>query len=582
MGIVMKNFGQEILKKFKNVDIFYIWVIMLLALKLFLMRDVRIQAQPTAIADDELMVTLAESLKEFKWLGEYNKYTLVKGMFFPAFLALGSLLHINYISWVQIFYCIACTVFVRAIKPMTKKRWAEFLLYALLLFNPIMASTEVIQRVYRNSITAAQVLFVFGGYIGLYYSCAERRRSWIKWIASAAFGFVSLYQSREDAIWIVPFMLVATACVIYRRWRIGELSLNALKAKKSAFAKGALILLLPFLVHAACRGAIAFKNHAAYGVWTDNELRTGSFPRVVQDIYAIDMEEPADYTSAGREKMEAVYKVSPTLSSIKVALDAVMDNYATSVDRVEQNSVEGNVENGWFFWALRDAAGSCGFYATAWQSERFWDDVADEIEAAFADGTFKKQATMPSALMPPWEKGMLPKLLKTMGEAADYVAFYREVDAFDVPSIDDGEGGIARFEAITGNEAVPEDSNPYGAGSENFWIRIANVWQVIGGPIAIAGRLCFVVLVVLFFMRRLSDDNKSSLLMLVGIGGGLLCLYAGIAYNELRSCRTISYMYLCGAYSAAMVFDLMSVLVTVRIALSYFCGRTKHTKRLND
>ena len=52
--------------------------------------------------------------------------------------------------------------------------------------------------------------------------------------------------------------------------------------------------------------------------------------------------------------------------------------------------------------------------------------------------------------------------------------------------------------------------------------------------------------------------------MLSGIAGGLLCLYAGVAYNELRSCSSIAYMYLCGAYPLAQVFSVLAIIAVVQ------------------
>ena len=48
--------------------------------------------------------------------------------------------------------------------------------------------------------------------------------------------------------------------------------------------------------------------------------------------------------------------------------------------------------------------------------------------------------------------------------------------------------------------------------------------------------------------------------MLTGIAGALLCLYAGIAYIELRSFWAVVYMYLSGAYPAAAAFDCIAVI----------------------
>mgnify|MGYP007028325207 CR=1 FL=1 len=61
---------------------------------------------------------------------------------------------------------------------------------------------------------------------------------------------------------------------------------------------------------------------------------------------------------------------------------------------------------------------------------------------------------MPSALMPPWQPGMLSSLLSTIAQADAYVSSENELFLLDRIAVDDGSDGIARFEWITGRHAV--------------------------------------------------------------------------------------------------------------------------------
>lgn len=579
----------------RELTLFWLWAAILLLVKLVMMRKIHIYALTTAVADDALMVRMAENWGELHWMGGYNQYTLVKGIFFPAFLEVGHFLRIDYISWVQIFYAVSCVFFLMAFRPALKQKWIMYVLYVILFFHPIMASTEVISRVYRNSITPAQVLLILGGYVGMYFHCDDhdhdtdtdtadnynkknnkknnkKKTGWLRWSFMATAGFVSLYLSREDAIWVVPFLLVASGCIVYKLCKAHKFKL--------AWKKNVLLLLLPFLVLAGCRGTITVLNGLVYHSWTDNELGSGAFPRAMKAIYAVDFEEPADYTSVSRKKLEEIYKVSPTLASIRETLEDVMDSYAEISGRVEENKLEGNVENGWFFWALRDAAALSGYHETAPKAAAFYNSVADEIEAAFADGRLQKQWTMPSALMPPWKKGMLPDLLLTIGKAADYVVSGDQIALFDVQAVDDGNGGIERFERISGRKAVTAQMSEDEHYTGDVWNRIAEFWRkYMGLKLAWVGRICYAALVILFFAKRLDKDRASTLLMLTGIAGALLCLYAGIAYIELRSFWAVAYMYLCGAYPAAAAFDCIAVVTLAGYGVEYVKRHTNQRVR---
>lgn len=566
VGTQKRQFGRDLKNWFqqnRELTFFLLWAVIWLLAKIVMMNKIHIYALTTAVADDALMVRMAENWGELHWLGGYNQYTLVKGIFFPAFLEVGHFLRIDYISWVQIFYAVSCVLFLMAFRPALKKMWILYVLYVILLFHPIMAATEVVSRVYRNSITPAQVLLILGGYVGMYFHCDDhdtdtdhpnkKKTGWLRWSLMATVGFVSLYLSREDAAWVVPFLIVASGCIVYKLCKAHKFKL--------AWKKNVLFLLLPFLVLTGCRGTITVLNGLVYDSWTDNELGSGAFPRVMKDIYAVDLEEPADYTSVGNEKLEVLYEVSPTLASIRDMLDEIVGRYAQNCGRVEENKIEGNVENGWFFWAFRDAVALSGYYETAPKAAAFYNSVADEIEAAFADGRLQKQWTMPSALMLPWKKGMLPDLLLTIGKAANYVVAADQVGLTDSLAVDDGNGGIERFERISGRKAVTEQMSEDERYSCTLWNRIADLWRkYFGMKLAWAGRICYAALIILFFAKRLDKDRSATLLMLTGIAGALLCLYAGIAYIELRSFWAVVYMYLSGAYPAAAAFDCIAVI----------------------
>lgn len=555
---------------------FLLFAIFFLIIKLILMKDVTIYAITTAFADDQLMVHIAEKLLRLNWLGGYNHYTLAKGCFFPFFLAVGKFFHIDFISCVQIFYALSCYLFLRAIRPVICFQWTIYPFYLLMLFNPIMASSEVIQRVYRNSITPAQVLLVFGGQLGFYLRYQYGKKFSMKWAIVTTCGFISLWFSREDTIWVVPFLIVS-AVVIFLKAIIHGFFHNVTCKKRVQYI---IILLLPFLALPACRLQITLINGVVYNSWTDNELTHGAFPKVMKALYAIDMEEPTPYTSIGREKIEKVYEISPTLASIQDSLDAVMDLYAAQSGRIEENKKCGNVENGWFFWALRDAVQLEGYYKDGRTVDRFYQAIYNEIEIAFKNGKLRQKATMPSALMPPWQPGMLSSLLSTIAQADAYVSSENELFLLDRIAVDDGSDGIARFEWITGRHAVRAvssiDSYIYSDSlayidsnfSYSFFNSLAGIFRIISIPLASIGKICSLILLLLFFIKK-QKQNASILLMLSGIAGGLLCLYAGVAYNELRSCSSIAYMYLCGAYPLAQVFSVLAIIAVVQTLIAF-------------
>lgn len=108
---------------------------------------------------------------------------------------------------------------------------------------------------------------------------------------------------------------------------------------------------------------------------------------------------------------------------------------------------------------------------------------------------------MPSALMPPWQSGMLSSLLSTIVQADAYVSSENELFLLDRIAVDDGSDGIARFEWITGRHAVRavssidsyiySDSSAYidSNFSYSFFNSLAGIFRIISMPLALIGKI---------------------------------------------------------------------------------------------
>ena len=67
---------------------YYTALVIISALSLWLRTGVPITAVPFSTYDDQLFFRTAKYLVEGQWLGPYDNLTLVKGMFYPFFVAL--------------------------------------------------------------------------------------------------------------------------------------------------------------------------------------------------------------------------------------------------------------------------------------------------------------------------------------------------------------------------------------------------------------------------------------------------------------------------------------------------------------
>ncbi|MEH2957927.1 hypothetical protein [Candidatus Merdisoma sp. JLR.KK006] len=419
-------------------------------LKQFLVYNLPIMAVPKGIHDDWIMVHLAETLRNGQWLGEYNDLTLTKGMFFPLYLAVCNFLHLSYLNVTALCYTVSCMLFVYGLRPLLKKAWAMGLLYLALLWNPISYSVQAFQRVYRNSISYIQVLLIFGGFLAMYLRRKEPLKRQIIWMLAAVFGTVSFFYTREDAIWVVPFLLVFLAVYlgsIFGLWR---------KSKEKGYIGKGILVLVPFLCLWLAGQLIAAQNEKYYGIHTTNELQDSGFAEMYKSMMAVKPNEDIPGVTLTREKIARMCDACPTLKELEPYFQSSREYWAGP----EGDADTWEVRDGWVFWIVRTALAQAGYYENGAMANDICLKIRDELEWAMDQGILERQATMPSTYMSPWRKGYLGDLFGALGKAVAYTATYDEMETLVyLYSEPDENGGNLLFERITGDKTVWHESN---------------------------------------------------------------------------------------------------------------------------
>ena len=118
--------------------------------------------------DDMLMMKLSDNISNGLWLGNYTDTTLVKGFFFPLFLSFLRLINISSELGISLLYIIASITFCYVTRDLFKNRKISYILYLILLFNPVTFSSETFQRLYRYVLGPAQILFLLIFLYGIY------------------------------------------------------------------------------------------------------------------------------------------------------------------------------------------------------------------------------------------------------------------------------------------------------------------------------------------------------------------------------------------------------------------------------
>ncbi len=429
---------------------FFLLMVFFGGIKQFLVYNLPIMAVPKGIHDDWIMVHLADTLRNGQWLGEYNDLTLTKGMFFPLYLAVINFLHLSYLNVTALLYTASCMIFVYALRPLVKKYRYSMLLYLALLWNPVSYSVQAFQRVYRNSISYIQVLLIFGGLLALWLRRKEPVKKQLLWLLTAAVGMVTFFYTREDAIWVEPFLIVFV--LVY----LGSMFLLWKKERAKEYAVKAALVLLPFFCIWGAGRLIARENYSHYNIRLTNELQKGGFAEMYKSMMAVKPEEDIPGVTMTREKVARMCDECPTLKKLEPYIRSSRLYWAGS----EENEKDWEVRDGWVFWIFRTALEQAGYYTDGETVNQVCLQIRDELETAMDEGRLTRQATMPSTYMSPWRKGYLGDLFGALGKAIGYTATYDEMKTLVyLYSEPDENGGIPLFERMTGDKAVWYESD---------------------------------------------------------------------------------------------------------------------------
>ncbi len=344
--------------------------------KQLLVMGLPIHIVPDSTCDDQLLKDWAFSMSRLKWTGEFDTYTFMKETGFSFFLAVCYRLHLPYIFMITLGYSLSCMCFCTALKKIFSSNVCVFIIYSVLLFNPVSFSASVLQRVYRNGLGMVLTLFVFGGLLHMYFSlCDERMKRLVWWSVFTGLSLGYLRITKSDTIWILPF--TGVICLVM-------FGILFAKKRNLKIIPRCLSLLAPFAGMFLLTHIVGFCNVLWYG-YPSLEY----YGAVINDLTHIKSEQADDKIPLTREKLQELYEISPALAGVKSELEKAMDRYSI----YDTCPDDGEVEAGWLGWALAEGISDAGMYDSCSKANTFYKNVYEELEAAFADGRLEKSET---------------------------------------------------------------------------------------------------------------------------------------------------------------------------------------------
>lgn len=394
-------------------------VVIVTAVKLVVVSQQGMTALGGAATDDGLFVRAAYYLGHGLWLGPYDWLTLVKGPGYPFWIAMVAALGMPLLVAQQMLYVVACAVLTLVLRPVLRSRWTSVALYIVLLLNPVTFADGPATRVLREGIYHSLTMLVAACAIAVWIRSSRNPRAWLGWAIGLGFSGAAFWLTREEGVWLAPILLLPVATVSMGVRSHGWSSERILAGLRPWGIGAAVALVLV--------AGVAANNQRVYGVFQTVDTMSGSFINAYGALTRIEPRRWVADVPVPKEVRLRAYAVSPTLARLAPSLEGPVG--ATWVAHGGGSEIAG----GWFMWALRDAVRIAGYYTNAAQSEAFYQQVADELNDACADG--RLDAGPPRAsLMPPWNPGYVEPALAALTRSARVLVRFEGISTRAAPS----------------------------------------------------------------------------------------------------------------------------------------------------
>ncbi|NYZ13520.1 hypothetical protein HL658_13245 [Azospirillum sp. RWY-5-1] len=344
---------------------------------LLLMASLPILAMPRAALDDALFVRQAAYLLSGQWLGPYDHSTLAKGPFYPMVIAASWAAGLPLMVVQALAYAAACWALVRGLRPWLGREGVAAGIFLLLLLNPMVYATANL-RVMREGIYVPLTLLVVAGLVWWVRLADARLRARLALAAGLGATLAAFWLTREEGVWILPSLLLAAGLWAVVLGRAG--GLRALRTE-------AALAVVAAAVAVAGVGTVALANRAVYGVADIVEFKQDAFTGAYGALSRVRHAAETPYVPVPRTVLEQVFAVSPAAAELRDGLGAPADKFVRAgcaVYAVEP--CDGEIRAAWFMWALRQAAADAGHHTEARDASAFYGRLADEVDAACADG----------------------------------------------------------------------------------------------------------------------------------------------------------------------------------------------------
>ena len=333
------------------------------------------------------------------WSGPYDEMSFVHPPIYAVWLqmlktwGIPARLGIDLALIASVFYL------ARSVRNISGSRVAAVLLATFLLLHPY--SLYIFDRTLADTLAMVTVTAALaaGVHVWILRDAGDASRRVVA-IVTFSIMFAICYHVRKEGIAFLAPVLVLL--MLSFGWRSKWWSSVGFAA-----SPGVTLLVWP-LVATLCLGLLLSTfNLVKWGQFSRFELASSGFSKTVGALSAIDTGRTPLQVSVTRKMLQQGYAVSPTLAELQPHLDGPVGKQWAELSG-PYITAKGEIGNGWFYWALRDAAAKAGWHSSASVANGKYRAVANELQDAYKLGTLKRRGMQISGFLDPDAGKWLP------------------------------------------------------------------------------------------------------------------------------------------------------------------------------
>ncbi len=433
--------------------------------------------------------------RNWYWGSPYSWTAFARPPAYPLFIALAHLCAIPLRIAIELFQIGAYLVLVSAFRKAGVPRWVCLLAFAVMVLHP--ASFLFNNHTMSDSFYAGVLPLALGGLLLTLFTGKPGHAIW----TGATLGIV--WNTREESI-LIPAMLAVFFWVALFRHRSET---GSWKTAARFWIKPAAAMLVPLVLLVL---AVDVANYRTFHSFSKSDLTSPSFQAAYKALLRIKPSREQRFVSVSTEALETAYKVSPAFARLKPQFEGDL-GHNWQVPALNSLGLH-EIGAPWFFWALRSVAANSGdFHDSAEKADRFYRDVAREINSACDEGRVPTRFVF-STLLDPGAVASLRYLPESFPRIAGlFLQQYETVAERDDANLTPPQRAL--YDEMTGRRAHPIRSKRKSEALENFIGRYHRSF-VIG--MSITG--CAALLIIVWHWRRLGtrDALKALLVLLAG------------------------------------------------------------------